>query len=249
MKKTNEYLIPWLATYVVLTVVYSVSCFVITSTSVMVYKMEMWNWGGEFITFFLPLIAVLPISHIFLGKIKNGFISYANMRNGNKNYAFKEIAKSMLSSGSAIFASYFTTLLIVIFFLDIESPWNSSNLQNYIFGEMQINNPLLFGFIWSLWIGFVSSIFVLFSCVLSLFVRNYFLVTLAPFVYLQAENLITSILTIPQYSLMTSIHLNRLDPVVMTPFHYIFGVLTFSIMVALVFLILRQKKGGRYECD
>lgn len=235
--KINEYKFPWIITYLILTITYTISCYAISTNSVMVYKIEMWNWGGEFITFFLPLIAVLPISHIFLGKIKNGFKLYANMR--KKNFIKKEIIKSMVTSSTSIFASYFTTFLIVMFFIQIKSPWSSSELSNNIFGDMQVNYPIIFAFLWSLWIGFVSSLFVLLNCTLSLFIKNYFLITLAPFVYLQAENLFTSVLAIPKFSLMTSIHLNRLNPSVMTSFHYMVGVLIFIVVIFIIFVILK----------
>lgn len=246
-KFAGEYILPMLMTYILVTMVFVLTCYIISTNSAVNYHIEIWQWGSGFITFFLPVIAVLPFSFILFGKVKHGFAEYAGIRKSKKYFIKQEVLKGMIASGTTVFAIFFTTLVIVLLFMEPTKNWNGSNLSDYPFGHYQINMSLIFGFFWSLWLGVISSLFMLFSSLLTLYLNNFFVVSLAPFVYLQAENLVTALLTVPRISLTTTINLNRLTPSAMEPYTYLIGACTFFVVIISVSLLAKWHKGKIYE--
>lgn len=246
-KITGEYILPMLLTYILVTIAYVFACYIISTNSAVNYNIEIWQWGSSFITFFLPIIAVLPFSFVLFGKVKHGFAEYAGIRKSKKHFIKKEVCRGMIASGTTVFAIFFTTLVFVLLFMEPNTNWNSSNLLEYPFGHYQINIPLIFGFFWSLWLGVISSLFVLFSSLMTLYINNFFVASLAPFVYLQAENLITALLSVPRISLTTAINLNRLTPVAMEAYTYLIGASTFLVAIICISLLAKWYKGKIYE--
>ncbi|OON91343.1 MAG: hypothetical protein ATN34_03900 [Epulopiscium sp. Nele67-Bin002] len=241
----KEYRLPMFITYLLTTIYYSVCCYFIQNSSVVNYPLEVWHWGGEYVTYFLPLIAVAPFSFVLYAKLKEGFINYASIRKSRRLIMTKEIVQAMLAASITVFCIFVTVLILVLSFSEPNA--TNNNLQNYPFGEMQVNSPMLFGVIWSAWLAFASSLFILFSSLLATNLDNYFVITLLPFAYFHCENLVTALLRIPQISLATSITLNRLKPSAMTNYIYVIGIVSFIIVIVVTNIGLKYRKGLLYD--
>ena len=77
---------------------------------------------------------------------------------------------------------------------------------------------------------------------LALYMDHLFVAVLLPFLYCMGENLVTALLQIPQYSIMTSYVLNRLSPSCMNVWNYFVGVGTFTIFASGVIFVLKRRK-------
>ncbi len=245
----KEYRLPMLATYLLATICCIIYSYIISTNTLVEYKLELWIWGSELITYFLPIIAVAPFSFILYGKLKQDFIKYAAIRKSRRVILAGEIVQAMLAVIITVFSIYFTSLLIIMFFIEPASWGIRNNLGNYPFGEFQVASPILFGFIWSLWMGFVASLFILFSSVLAMNIDNYFVITLFPVAYFHCENLITGLFRIPQISIVTSAVLNRLQPKAMNTYTYLIGVCIFAVVIIVTNKILTIRKEMLYDRD
>lgn len=250
MKKylpTKEYLPSMTGTTVLGILLFVTLSYLNGSNSRVAYVIEPWTWGAEYITFFFPLLVVIPFSYILHGKIKHDFFAYARQR--ERNCIQIEVIRMMLAVGSSFFLVYFISLMIVVLSMNTLVNNDISELIKQPFGEFQINFPIFFGFFWSIWVGFVASLISLFSSLLILSSENYFWGTLTPFLYFFMDNLITALLGCPEFSLCTSIYLNRLSDSVMSTTSYVYGVLTLSttLLILIGVVIRKGRKHNEYR--
>lgn len=244
---TKEYLPSMIATSILGVLLFTILSYTNGSNSSVAYAIEPWLWGAEYITFFLPLIVVIPFSYILYGKLKNQFYLYANIREVNHNFIKLEIIKTMIATGFTMFLIYFISLVIVILGMDFLINTSNSELIKNPFGELQINIPIKFGFLWCIWIGFITSLVSLFASIITLITENYFIATLTPFLYFFIENLVTALLGIPQYSIYTSVYLNRLSYHVMESYYYLYGVGTLVLVLLSLLMLTGIKRSDRYD--
>ncbi len=240
----------WLSpilTFLIGVIALLVSCKVIASNTAICYPIEMWLQGCSIVDFFLPLLASIPFSFVLLMKRKNGFLTYVSLRTNKKIYIAKQILTGMLLGGVAVFLMYYISLVVSVTLFPIESFNEREHIKDYLWGTYQANSPLLFGLFWCIWKGFVGSLFTGFGYLLGLFVDNLFVVSLAPFLYCMAENMITAILEIPEYSIVTSYVLNRLSPSSMKMIFYVVGVVGYLCITAIILFVLRIRRRRLYE--
>ncbi|MCD8125372.1 MAG: hypothetical protein LUE23_10175 [Lachnospiraceae bacterium] len=149
---------------------------------------------------------------------------------------------------AGIALTYFCGLLFSEYILPFEATSGyHSGLESYVFGGWMVSHPVAFGLVWCLWKGFNAGLFTLFGYGLTLYAENVFIVSVAPFVYFVAENLITSLLQIQEYSVVTSIQLNRLSPNSMHIYNYFAGTISFVIVATVIVLALSRREKSRYE--
>ncbi len=224
------------------------SCITIAGNSVVNYKIEIWTWACEYVDFFLPLVSTLPFAIVLYLQRRNHFIQYASMRMKRNSYIRNHVFAGLLVSFSATWFIYFMTLVITVFFIPISSQGYDNELVDYVFGSIQMHHPLLFGLVWCAWKGINAACFTLFGYMLALYVDNIFIINIVPFLYCMAENLVTALLEIPDYSIITSYVLNRLTPSCMHFWNYLVGTASFLIITSCIILILRGKSVSDYEC-
>ena len=224
-----------------------ISCFVISGNSVINYKIEMWTWACEYVDFFLPLIATLPFAIVVYLQKRNHFIRYASIRMRKNSYIRYLITAGLILSFSCTWLIYFASLVIAELFIPIVSQGYDSDLASYVFGSYQIHSPLIFGVFWCGWKGINAACFTLFAYMLALYIDNIFLINVLPFLYCMAENLVTALLQIPDYSIITAYVLNRLTPSCMHIWNYLFGTISFLIAASCIVLVLKGKSVIEYE--
>lgn len=243
----KQYLPITVVVYTIAFIALMTSCFVISGNSVASYKIEIWTWACEYVDFFLPLIATLPFAIVVYLQKRNHFIRYASVRMRKNSYIRYHVAAGMILSFSATWLIYFLSLVITEFFVPIFNQGYGSDLENYVFGSYQIHSPLLFGALWCGWKGINAACFTLFAYMLALYVDNIFLINVLPFLYCMAENLVTALLEIPDYSIITSYVLNRLTPSCMHVWNYLIGTVSFLVAASCIVLFLKGKSVIEYE--
>ena len=240
----KEIIIPAVIVMVIGTIFLSVCCYKVVDSYTLGYPIEIWNEGCEFMDFFMPLIITVPFVGTLYMKRKNRFIEYAAMRINKEEYIKKQTLAGMITSAIITFVIYFIPLLLSLFIFAKEKVFDTE--YNYfhenVFGDIQIKYPLIFGFVFCLWKAFIASLFTRFGYKLSLYLDNIFAISIIPFLYVSAENLVTSILGIDNYSVVTAYVLNRLSPDAMTPGHYVYGVISFVIITSIIVKVLAIRK-------
>lgn len=222
-------------------------CKVIAGNTWVYAPIEIWITGCDVADFFLPLIASLPFSFLLFYKRKNNFMQYAGIRISLKKYTNQHILSAMIIAGVGTFFAYFLSLIIATQWMYQDSLRVDPYIYDYIWGNYQAEYPLMFGFIWCLWKGFVTSLFTLFGQKIALYVENLFIVSLTPFLYCMAENLVTALLGKPAYSIFTSFILNRLNPDVMHWWNYGIGVISYLVATNIIIILIKNFQGMRYD--
>lgn len=224
-----------------------ISCGMIAQNTAIYYPIEIWYHGCTIMDFFLPLLVSLPFSYVMLMKRKCRFIEYVAVRVKKTSYIHKQILAGMLLSAVAVFLMYFISLFVSVNFFYQGATGGSGYVKNYVFGTYQVESPMLFGFVWCLWKGIVASLFTWFGYMIALYIDNIFVVSLAPFIYCMAENMITGIIQIPEYSVLTSYVLNRLSPEVMHVWTFAIGVVVFVFITSIITFGVALRRRRLYE--
>ncbi len=217
--------------------------YIYNGNSMIYYPIDPYIYGSSPVDFFLPLLLTIPFSFYTYHIVKNGFIDYAGVRISKKKYITYYMLSSLISCFVMVFVANLLAIVFSINIASISQEFSKPSYAGYLLGNLQMNSPLRFGIIWSLYKAFVATLICLFGQIISLYIGNLFLVLLAPFIYSVLENFITGILKIPQFSFMTALILNRLDENLMNPINIIIGILVYSLVIYLTYRLLRS----RYE--
>lgn len=102
---------------------------------------------------------------------------------------------------------------------------------------------MMYAFLISLWRGFVGVLVMSLGFVLSLYVDNIFVILTGPFIYGILENFILSILSVPEYRLVTAF-----DPTVVvseriSALSFVVGPGLVCILIFFLWLYLGKMKG------
>lgn len=253
MKVINQVLRELYIPAIVITIIgilaLGISCYKISTNTVICFPIEIWIDGCTVVDFFLPLLVTVPFSVSLFMKRKDRFIEYAAIRMSRKSYIGYQIMAGMLLCAIVTFVVYFVALLLSMFVFFEGSSTDRDYIYEYVFGKYQAEMPIMFGVLWCIWKGAIASLFTGFGYMLALYVDNVFVVAILPFIYVMAENLVTGILGIPEYGIMTSYVLNRLTPEVMSVWNYVVGFISYIVITGGIILVLKVIKGLLYEED
>lgn len=242
LKRSIRHLIvPSLILSVVITIVLTILCFITSNNTAICNKIEIWIEACNYVDFFLPLVVCVVYSPLFYFINKKGFLSYATVRMGRKRYIMTQFFATSICVVLVVMISYFVSLCLALN-MEPATVYQENRLLDYVFGEYQVNHPYIFGVIWCLYKGVIASLFVMFGNLLALYSNNLFVSVIGPFIYCMAENMVTALLNIPMYSIMTALCLNRLSPSVMHAHNYVIGCLTYVLITSAIVLVIRRKR-------
>lgn len=252
--ETNTYLLRVMRAYLfqstvlIMTLIMAMTflCIYVSNYFSVGYNMEIWIEASENVDFFLSLIVcVVYVPNIYI-QYKKNFAKYAEIRCKNKQYAKTQFVAIAILTCASVFLSYYSALLFCLNLITPGTVMPGSDLQQYVFGSYQIYHPYVFGAVWCLWKGCISVLFVIFGGFLAIYTKNLFVSVLSPFLYCMAENLVTALLQMPQYSIVTSYVLNRLSPQSMRAWYYPIGVVTFIVFTSIIVLFVRRRSENGY---
>lgn len=241
IRSIKKFIIPSLMLLLLLTTALTVFCFVTVKNTAVCNRIEIWIEACDYVDFFLPLAVCLAFTPFFYFINRKGFIKYASVRAGKKRYLLTHFLATAVCTVLVVMVSYYATLCISLR-MTPETLVTENRLFDYVFGEYEVNHPYIFGLAWCFYKGVVATLFVLFGNLLALYTDNLFVSVLGPFVYCMAENLITSLLNLPMYSIMTTYVLNRLSPSCMHVHNYVIGCFTYILITLGIILIIRRRK-------
>lgn len=213
------------------------------SNSMIYYKISPYTYASEILDFFFSLIVSIPFSYYTFFMKKTNFLEYVSLRISKKTYIKTYFGAIMVMCFSMIFLVNFVGVLFSYSIAQVTSSEIRPTLEGYILGQMQMDNPILFGIVWSLHKAFVGTMICLFAQIIALYVENFFLALCVPFVYVILENFFTSILGLSRYSLTTTFVLNRLKPTAMSVGNLIIAISVFFVIINIARIVLR----GYYE--
>lgn len=231
--------------FIIMTIIYlSILLFsisVINSNTVIFFSIEPYDYGSGPIDLFFPLISSIIFSWNLYFLRKDSFLTNVQTRINKRKYITIQIFTALLLTFIMVFIVNFLGVIFsistanILPLKDATPPMEGMILDNY-----QMNSPLLFGLIWSVYKGFIGMLICLLGQIWGLYSNNLFLILLAPFVTVFIENLVTGLIRIEKYSFTTSLRLNRLQPEAMSVRNIVIGIISFSIIILVTKYILRS---------
>jgi len=236
----KRFLLPFSIMTAVYTLLLCFSINVSNANSLVYHQIEPYQVGSGPIDLFFPLICSAVFSWNIYFLRKDRFLMYIHVRTNIEKYLKIQIISALLLCFIMVWVS---NMIGVIYSTSIASITNSKSvpsLYDYILGTLQMENPLLFGLIWSFHKAIIGMLISFLGQILSMYIDNLFVILTAPFVIVFLENFITSLLAVPKYSFTTVFVLNRLSSTAMNPTNLLIGIMLFCIYVTIFWLILRR---------
>lgn len=176
------------------------------------YNIEIWEQSGELFVFFFPLFAVIPTCWLMYYERKNGFLACTITRVSKEKYILVKWLVSSFGGAFIVFLVSFVGLLICLYFIPKVEPWGTDYAIDKFAGYYFVNKPFLYGFFLICWRTILGFLVASLGFLISLYVKNIFIVLTGSFVYSILENFILAILGVPYYRLVTSF-----DPSILSP--------------------------------
>lgn len=199
---------PVILTIVILSLVAIVLSSTMYQNYMIDYGLEAWEIGVEILNFLFPLFVVVPICWLMYYERKDKFLLYTLPRVSKRKYLSAKWIVAAISAFAIIFVPYFLSAVFILYIKQpvipelVRSPEVSPFAHVYL--DMFVNKPLLYAFLLSLWKGIIGVLVMNLGFVLSLYVKNIFIVLTGPFIYVILENFVLSILGLEKYRLVTS---------------------------------------------
>lgn len=163
-------------------------------------------------TFFtiMPIIVAISYSDSYLEDLNSGFLKNILARCSKNEYLKSKFLANFIVSGITISIPLLISLLMLI---TTQSSINPDKISTLTLGsgnlnlDMYINHPILYIFMWIgiyfVFAGAISSI----ALGISIVNRNKFIVLIAPFIIVQAVDILFSFIGINEYNLMRFLYL------------------------------------------
>lgn len=199
--------IPAMLTVLLLTIVTCALSGTLYRNYVLFYDLEAWEIGTEFLTFLFPLLTVVPLCWNLYYERKNNFLLYVAPRIPIRRYL---TVKWSVHAAASFFILFIPCLLSAVFALYVKGPINSVIMSEgmtgfqHAFQQTFIKTPLLYAIALSAWKSLLGVLAMTFGFVLSLSVKNIFVILTGPFVYAVLENFILAILRLEAYRLVVA---------------------------------------------
>ncbi|RKD69577.1 hypothetical protein ATL39_2997 [Sinobaca qinghaiensis] len=213
-------------------------------------QLEAWEVGMPIFNFMFALIAVVPTGWVLYYERKNNFINYIIPRVNIKKYLF---VKGFIMSGSAFAIMFILSFAGVLTVLFINSPIDvvysrydpatgetfASVENNHIFGSVFVNQPLVYGFLMSIWKGVLTALMAAMGFVFSMYTNNLFLILGGPFLYTNIENFTLAVLQLEAYRLVTAFEPTTITVSAVNIFSFITGPLLVLLLIGVFIFYMR----------
>lgn len=174
---------------------------------VMEFDLDAWEVGTELFTFLFPLFVVIPLCWNLYYERKDNFLVYVLPRVSQKKYL---TAKWLVYALSAFFILFLPYILAAFCALYVKEPVIPRELDGYytpfshVFLKAYTQTPLVYALLFSCWKGLLGVLVMTYGFVLSMYVKNIFVILTGPFIYVDLENFMLAILRMEKYRLVVS---------------------------------------------
>lgn len=221
-------------------------------------QLDVHQVGFEIVILFIPLLAVIPTAWLMYFERKTNFIRYTVPRVKLHTYILTKAIVSMVSGFVIIFG---ISIISVIIALDVvppiePNPFIGTNSLGepilpqdlYIFGEVYVNHPFLYGAILSIWKGILSSLIALFGFALSLYSRNLFVILAGPFIYMILDVYVWGLIGPMKYNFVTALEPSKINNDYFTWLHFMLPPIQLCVVIISYVLYMHFKvKKSVYE--
>lgn len=202
------------------------------------YDLEAWEIGTEFFSFVFPLLVVLPLCWNVFYERKDNFMLYVLPRVSEEKYL---MAKWLVYAASAFFILFLPYMVSAIAALYVNPPLGEMSIApfEHVFMNGFTKMPLLYAFLLSCWKGFIGILIMSLGFVISMYVKNIFVVLTAPFIYAILENFILAVLGLEKYRLVTAFEPSTISAAAIEPASFIVGPLLLTTIILFVGIYFR----------
>lgn len=199
--------LPVLATTFILSIIMCVLSCTLYQNYALQYDLEAWEVGTEMVNLLFPLFVVLPVCWNLYYERKNNFLFYVRQRVRIGKYL---AVKWLVQTVCAFFILFIPYVLSAIFSLYVKPPIEPFYLSaeaspvSHVFLHMFAEAPMVYVLVLSFWKGIIGILVMTLGFVLSMYVKNIFVVLTGPFIYAVLENFILSALRFEKYRLVVS---------------------------------------------
>ncbi len=226
---------------VLYTILLSVSIHIVNSNSLLYFKIEPYIYGSRPLDFFFVLIVTLGFSYQLFFIKKNNLMTYIGLRIEKKKYIIAHVVSTMLLVFFMVFIANILAVILSVKIAILKPNTLNSSLAGYIFGDLQMENPLVFGLIWSVYKATIGAIICLFGQMSAFYIENLFLSVILPFVLVFLNDFVLEVLGFPEYGITTSFCLNRLTCAVMNFKNIGICIVNLLFMLFVVLMLLRKR--------
>ena len=210
------------------------------------FRPDSWEIGTAFFSLLFPLFVVIPVCWNLYYERKNNFLLYVLPRVRQRRYL---TAKWLVYALSAFSILFIPLMLSAAAALYVNQPVLYENESfSHVLMETYTQTPLLYAFLLSMWKGMIGVLVMTLGFVLSMYVKNIFVILTGPFIYLILENFILSILQLPKYRLVTAFEPTSMADDAITAGSMIVGpVLLVIVIIVSALYLTRIKKASVAE--
>ena len=215
------------------------------------YDLEAWEVGCEVITFLFPLFVVTPICWSMYYERKNNFLLYTIPRVGKKKYLAAKWIAAAVSAFTIIFVPYFSSAICALYVKTPIVPMlrpEGVTPFSHAYLDVFANTPLMYALLLSLWKSVIGVMVMSLGFMLSLYIKNIFVILTGPFIYSILENFSLAILQKPEYRLITSFEPSAVSYKAITLVSPMIGpILLIALTVILWLFFAKIKRKTVYE--
>jgi len=242
------------------------SIIAVSVTTLNVYKsyaleaqLEVYEVGFTIFNLFYPILAVIPTAWLMYFERKTNFMKYTLPRVKQHTYILAKGIMSILTGFFIIFGISFVSVIVALYIvppitqqLSLVNPLTGELMNSFpevrIFGEVFVNQPFLYGLIFSVWKGFIGAVIALFGFVLSLYSRNLFVILAGPFMYMILDNFVWNLIGPMKYNLVTAFEPSSISVDYLTWVHFVLPPIQLGIIITSYVLYMHFKlKKSVYE--
>lgn len=228
----------WLISTLVYTSALFFSIYSANTNSLIMCPIQPYIFGSEPVDLFFPLFSTLPFVWPIYFLRKDNFLEYVSIRIMPGKYLIFQALASLTLCFVMVFLVNIAGILFSLQIANLSNNVQGPTLAGYILGDMQMAYPVKFGFLWSFYKAIIGLLICSLGLIFAYYVKNMFLMFLAPFATIFLENFLTGITGLARYSFTSTFVLNRLDPSVMLPKNLLIGIFTFIILTFVIQRIL-----------
>ena len=206
------------------------------------HDLEAWEIGTEFFSFIFPLFVVLPLCWNMFYERKNNFMLYVLPRVSEKRYLTAKWLVYAISAFFILFLPYMVSAIAAVYVNPPLSEVNTSPFE-HVFTDSFTNTPLLYAFLLSCWKGVIGILIMSLGFVISMHVKNIFVVLTGPFIYAVLENFILAVLRLEQYRLVTAFEPSTISANAVSILSFLVGpvlLILFTLFTVIYFKFIKK---------
>lgn len=234
---------PVLSTILLLSIVMCVLSCSLYQDYQIYYKIEAWEIGTQLVNVFFPLLVVLPLCWNLYYERKNNFLLSVYPRVRIEKYLIVKWFVQAVAAFIILFIPYILSAIVVLYVktpIDLYVPPAWTTPFDHAFLKTFTETPMMYAILFSVWKGILGVLVMTLGYVLSMYVKNIFVILTGPFIYVILENFILSILRLEIYRLVVSFEPSTIASNAYTLGSFMFGPILLIAIIGIIWFYLAK---------